>query len=200
MQCVCGVTNPEGANFCSACGRRLEAPVAQPAESKPTPIPPPLSHDPKRAQEPVAGVGGWELNWAWRPIPHMAAAQAMSRVGAVACAIVAVVMAVVGVMVMHDSSVLGLGQFVFAAVYAACAFGLWRGAPIAGFVAIPLYLFNVLAALPRFAAAGVGGPEHPLGSTGVVFALVTYVAGPLALVCGVRGAMAWSRFRRTLAA
>ncbi|CAN5201930.1 hypothetical protein BH11PSE2_BH11PSE2_20180 [soil metagenome] len=228
MQCVCGVTNADGAKFCSECGSKLEAgpplcpscgtenaqgakfcancghaiapasdetmaavdeaepaPKPEPAAAIPLPIPP----QPREPGE--KGGADWELDAALKPIKSLARAKTMAQVGAAACAIIAAI-SLLGLLGDWGkvSGLLVGARLVNAALFGALAWGLWRGSVAAGWLATLIYGGNIVIV----AIALVKTPGSiSAGSSAIYFG--TFILAPLAILGGLRGAMAWSKFR-----
>jgi hypothetical protein len=215
MKCqACGVENPEGAKFCYACGvadaptpkvcpqcatpiregaafchgcgfRVSGAPAAPAAPSDATVVPPAAAPPPLPAPTPPAAP--WSPAWIFGPIPTQDAAASMSRVGAVASAILAVA-------ALYFSQKAGGGVktplYIMTLCYGVSAWGLWRLMPWAGVLPMAAYLTALLFLLTR--------PIDvlPDGFKRWVYFVLIFAVIPVALLCGLRGSLTWRRLER----
>lgn len=176
--CACGAGNPDTAKFCAECGRSLTAPATPP------PAPGPLAFDPR---------------WLLGPITTIEGARTMAWIGAAGAGLLFLIVLVRGAPILSTGfSLLALMYLLRLAVYGGSAFALYRGWTIGGLASLLLHGFSLLQGMLAYGAYRRANPlqEIPLTAGGLLLTLLSWIIIPAALVCGIRGAMAWNRFRR----
>src|SRR5262249_9770644 len=119
----CQASVPDGARTCPNCGADMMA-----------------SRDHARGDNPLA----WRLSSAWRPIPDRGTAAAMTITGAVGCAVAAIIS-----LSSYNSAekVLGPamapGVLLNAALFTACAIGVYFKSRTAASIAVAIYAIQV---------------------------------------------------------
>jgi hypothetical protein len=201
---ACGVEVLAGARFCHGCGADLAAKAAAPTTPKPDPKPAPRA-GPEPATNPRTEVDpaviasmertksdNWRPGWTFETIPSQPAAVAMCRIGVFACGLLAVFAALASFAQPQEVRILMWGG---AAVYAVSAFGLWRHQAWAGLLGVAFYGVNIIAGL----VVGMVTSLLDQGLKGFFLVFLLYFILPMALISGLRGALAWARFERAKA-
>lgn len=210
QMCVCGAANTDEAKYCGKCGAKLEPPLprcrncnaelfpgagfctgcgtavddaqidaakAKTAEEIPSPY---LFFD--------------AFRYLLKRVETPAQAKAMAQVGAAAAGLIAIVMGFFGLLALDSGAQVLLLHYGQVAVHAVCAWLILRGVALAGMVSLALHLFTMVGGFVTMQSVGFAQDGISIGSGFLLFA--AYVVAPVGLVTGIRGCLAWSRFRR----
>jgi ribosomal protein L40E len=204
----CGAENADGAKFCGSCGASL-APPPPPKPPEPvkcakcgaelapgakfcTSCGTAVTASASTSQPAAVKKDDWSIGMAFEPITTVERAKVMAQTGTVGAIVIGAVALLAGFAVAKAAPSLFVFQLLVVAIYAACAWGMWRGNVLASLVALSLYAINVIAGLSMSSGANLTQGGYAIWA---VF-FVLFIIVPAALISGVRGSLAWSRFKR----
>lgn len=207
QMCVCGAANTDEARFCAKCGVKLEPPLPRCKTCNAELLPGAgfctgcgAAVDDKAIEAAKAeAVKPPEqsphffdaFKYIFQPVTSEAQAKAMAQIGSGSALLVAIYMGLTGLALFPAGGLVVAVQYAQVAIHAVCVWAISKGYTVGAVVSLALHLINLGAAFTLLQSANA--PKN-FGESFLLFAVV--IVAPVGLVTGIRGCMAWSRFRR----